>query len=132
VDSGDVTTLSTKVLPQRCRTSSEGFTEGERRAAFPSGSLARTTRLRAWYSSIFQIMMISVHPDDVNHYGVWPVAPDRPMVVTGWPQHPQTVAAGIFSPRGAINFRDVTNRRDWHICERGRRGMQLRAYVPGP
>lgn len=96
------------------------------------GDLPEDDRRRAYYYALFPNMMLSLHPDYANYYSVWPVAPDRSIVVTEWLQHPNTRAAGVYSPQGAIDFWDVTNRQDWHICEQSQLGIQSRVYRPGP
>jgi Rieske 2Fe-2S family protein len=98
----------------------------------PIGDLPPDDRTRAYYYTFFPNMMLSVHPDYVNYYSVWPVSADRSIVVTEWLQHPDTVASGRWSPKGAIEFWDVTNRQDWHICELSQLGISSRMYRPGP
>ena len=36
-----------------------------------------------------------------------------------------------FQPEDAIEFWDMTNRQDWHVCELGQQGISSRAYAPG-
>ena len=37
-----------------------------------------------------------------------------------------------FRPEDAIEFWDVTNKQDWHVCELSQQGIASRAYQPGP
>jgi Rieske 2Fe-2S family protein len=37
-----------------------------------------------------------------------------------------------FDPRDAVEFWDLTNRQDWHVCELSQAGISSRAYKPGP
>jgi Rieske 2Fe-2S family protein len=37
-----------------------------------------------------------------------------------------------FEANDAIDFWDLTNKEDWHICELSQQGIQSRAYKPGP
>ena len=37
-----------------------------------------------------------------------------------------------FNPSDAVEFWDMTNRQDWHICEQGQLGVRSRVYRPGP
>ena len=37
-----------------------------------------------------------------------------------------------FDPDDAIEFWDMTNRQDWHVCELSQAGISSRAYTPGP
>jgi Rieske 2Fe-2S family protein len=53
-------------------------------------------------------------------------------VVTEWLQHPDSVGTESWSPKGAIEFWDIVNRQDWHICELSQLGVASRMYQPGP
>lgn len=110
----------------------ESATLGGQACGVPIADLPEADRKRAYYYSIFPNMMLSIHPDYVNYYSVWPLAADRSIVITEWMQHPDTLTAGTFSPQGAIEFWEVTNRQDWQICEKGQLGIQSRVYQPGP
>jgi Rieske 2Fe-2S family protein len=37
-----------------------------------------------------------------------------------------------FNPDSAVEFWDMTNRQDWHVCEITQQGMSSRVYTPGP
>ena len=37
-----------------------------------------------------------------------------------------------FDASDAIDFWDMTNRQDWHVCELSQAGISSRAYTPGP
>ena len=52
----------------------------------PIGSLGEDEQRRAFYYTFFPNMMLSVHPDYVNYYSVWPVDAQRSIVVTEWLQ----------------------------------------------
>ncbi|MBV6523051.1 MAG: 3-phenylpropionate/cinnamic acid dioxygenase subunit alpha [Gemmatimonadaceae bacterium] len=109
----------------------ESATLGGKACGVPIGDLPDDDRRRAYYYSLFPNMMLSIHPDYVNYYSVWPVREDRSIVVTEWMQHPDSLAGG-YSPQSAIDFWDLTNRQDWHICEQGQLGIASRVYEPGP
>ena len=36
------------------------------------------------------------------------------------------------TPSDAVEFWDMTNRQDWHVCELSQAGICSRAYTPGP
>ncbi len=97
---------------------SPGLPEGERR--------------RAYYYTFMPNMLLSIHPDYVNYYMVWPVAVDRTVVESEWLFHPDSAARPDFNPEDAVQFWDVTNRQDWDIVERGQLGIASRKYQPGP
>ena len=63
---------------------------------------------------------------------LWPEAPDRTRIFCSWLFHPDTLSDPTCNPEDGIQFWDMTNRQDWHICEQSQLGVQSRAYRPGP
>lgn len=110
----------------------ESATMDGRACGVPIAELQADGRRFAYYYTLFPNMMLSIHPDYVNYYSVWPVAADRSIVVTEWLQHPDSAGKREWSPDGAIEFWDVVNRQDWHICELSQLGVSSRVYRPGP
>ena len=53
------------------------------------------------------------------------------LVVPVWVQM-RAVSSIEFDPSDAIEFWDMTNRQDWHVCELSQAGIGSRAYAPGP
>jgi Rieske 2Fe-2S family protein len=49
-----------------------------------------------------------------------------------WFFHPDAFGRSDFHPDDAIEFWDMTNRQDWHVCELSQQGIASRAYRPGP
>ncbi len=103
-----------------------------RACGLPIGSLPHEDQRRAYYYSFFPSMMLSIHPDYVVYYMVWPQTPRETKVISEWMFHPDTIARPDFDPSDAVEFWDVTNTQDWHICELSHAGIASRAYVPGP
>jgi glycine betaine catabolism A len=87
---------------------------------------------RVFYYSIFPNMLLSMHPDYVMVHQLWPQAPDRTLIICDWFFHPDAFGRDDFKPEDAIEFWDVTNRQDWHVCELSQQGISSRAYQPGP
>jgi Rieske 2Fe-2S family protein len=89
---------------------------------------------RAFYYSIFPNMLLSLHPDYVMVHQLWPQSPERTLILCDWFFHPD--AAGVtdpgYNPDNAIEFWDMVNRQDWHVCELSQQGISSRAYEPGP
>jgi Rieske 2Fe-2S family protein len=89
---------------------------------------------RVWYYSIFPNMLLSMHPDYVMVHQLWPQSPERTLILCDWFFHPD--AAGVrdpaYNPQDAIEFWDMTNKQDWHVCELSQQGIASRAYQPGP
>jgi Rieske 2Fe-2S family protein len=86
-------------------------------------------------------MLLSMHPDYVMVHLLWPQAPDRTRILCDWFFHPDAVAGRVeagggdaadYNPDDAVNFWDITNRQDWHVCELSQQGITSRAYRPGP
>jgi phenylpropionate dioxygenase-like ring-hydroxylating dioxygenase large terminal subunit len=87
---------------------------------------------RVYYYAIFPNMLLSLHPDYMLVHTLWPIAPDRTINICEWHFHPDTLAQVGFTASDAIDFWDMTNRQDWHVCELSQAGIASRAYTPGP
>jgi Rieske 2Fe-2S family protein len=87
---------------------------------------------RVFYYSIFPNMLLSMHPEYVMVHQLWPQAPDRTLIICDWLFHPKAFDRDDFSPQDAIEFWDITNKQDWHVCELSQQGIASRAYQPGP
>ena len=87
---------------------------------------------RVFYYSIFPNMLLSLHPEYVMVHQLWPQSPERTLIVCDWLFHPDAFDRKDFNPEDAIEFWDVTNKQDWHVCELSQQGIASRAYEPGP
>jgi Rieske 2Fe-2S family protein len=87
---------------------------------------------RVFYYSIFPNMLLSMHPEYVMVHQLWPQSPERTLIVCDWFFHPDAAERDDFNPEDAIEFWDVTNKQDWHVCELSQQGIASRAYQPGP
>jgi len=87
---------------------------------------------RAYYYSLMPNMLLSLHPDYMMVHTLWPQAPNRTINVCEWHFHPSAMAREGFSPDDAVDFWDLPNRQDWHVCELSQAGISSRAYTPGP
>src|ERR1043166_849799 len=87
---------------------------------------------RVWYYSIFPNMLLSLHPEYAMVHQLWPQSPDRTLIVCDWFFHPDAFNRPDFNPDDAIEFWDMTNKQDWHVCELSQQGIASRAYAPGP
>jgi Rieske 2Fe-2S family protein len=94
--------------------------------------LSAEDRRRVYYYAIFPNMLLSLHPDYMMVHSLWPIAPDRTINVCEWHFQPSELARGGFDASDAIDFWDMTNRQDWHVCELSQAGISSRAYRPGP
>jgi glycine betaine catabolism A len=87
---------------------------------------------RVFYYSIFPNMLLSMHPEYVMVHQLWPQSADRTLIVCDWLFHPDAFDRPDFKPEDAIEFWNVTNKQDWHVCELSQQGIASRAYQPGP
>jgi Rieske 2Fe-2S family protein len=87
---------------------------------------------QVFYYSIFPNMLLSLHPEYVMVHQLWPQSPDRTLIICDWFFHPDAFARPDFKPEDAIEFWDMTNKQDWHVCELSQQGIGSRAYQPGP
>ena len=102
--------------------------------ALPVGDISAEDHARVFYYSIFPNMLLSMHPDYVMVHQLWPQSPERTLILCDWFFHPDAagVADPAYNPDDAIEFWDMTNRQDWHVCELSQQGIASRAYRPGP
>jgi Rieske 2Fe-2S family protein len=89
-------------------------------------------RRRVYYYAILPNLLLSLHPDYVMTHTLWPRACDRTEIICEWHFHPEEMKQPGFNPADAVEFWDMTNRQDWHVCELSQLGMKSRAYSPGP
>src|SRR2546423_4797777 len=87
---------------------------------------------QVFYYSIFPNMLLSLHPEYVMVHQLWPMSPERTLIVCDWYFHPDAFNRPDFKPDDAIEFWDMTNKQDWHVCELGQQGIASGAYEPGP
>lgn len=87
-----------------------------------------------FYYSIFPNMLLSMHPEYVMVHQLWPQSPERTLILCDWFFHPDAAGATdpVYNPDDAIEFWDMTNKQDWHVCELSQLGIASRAYQPGP
>ncbi len=102
--------------------------------ALPVGDIKDEDHARVFYYSIFPNMLLSLHPDYVMVHLVWPQSPERTLILCDWFFHPEAAGVGdpSYNPDDAVEFWDMTNKQDWHVCELSQQGIASRAYQPGP
>ena len=98
---------------------------------FPVGEIQPEDMHRVYYYSIFPNMLLSLHPDYVMYHMIWPSAPERVLIQCDWLFSPESFASADFNPDDAVDFWDMTNRQDWHVCEMSQAGISSRRYRPG-
>ena len=102
------------------------------RCAFPLKDLSGEDLNLVYYYTIFPSLFLSFHPDYVLVHRAQPIAPDETKILCEWYFHPDAIAEPDFDPSGAVEFWDMTNRQDWHLCTISQQGIGSRGYIPGP
>jgi len=105
--------------------------DGKRHHACLPG-LGESDRRRVLYYAVLPNVLLSLHPNYLMTHTLWPRAVDRTEIDCEWHFHPDTLAAPDFRPDNTVDFWDMTNRQDWHVCEQMQLGIKSRAYRPGP
>jgi Phenylpropionate dioxygenase and related ring-hydroxylating dioxygenases, large terminal subunit len=113
-------------------TKGAGLTMSGKACALPVGDIRSEDHARVFYYSIFPNMLLSLHPEYVMVHQLWPKSPERTLILCDWFFHPEAFDRDDFHPSDAIEFWDMTNRQDWHVCELSQQGIASRAYQPGP
>jgi glycine betaine catabolism A len=112
--------------------SDKSLTMSGNACALPVGDFGEQDFRFVFYYSIFPNTLLSLHPDYVMVHQLWPVSPERTLIFCDWLFHPEAFEREDFKPGDAIEFWDMVNRQDWHVCELSQQGIASRAYKPGP
>lgn len=86
---------------------------------------------KIYYFVVWPNMLLSLHPDYLMTHWLEPISPDRTRIVCEWAFAAETMAMPEFDASDAVDFWDLTNRQDWHVCELQQRGTRSRAYTAG-
>ena len=113
-------------------TKSASLTMSGKACALPVGDIRSEDHARVFYYSIFPNMLLSLHPEYVMVHQLWPKSPERTLILCDWFFHSEAFDRDDFHPNDAIEFWDMTNKQDWHVCELSQQGIASRAYQPGP
>lgn len=116
-----------EVLPQFETLSMSGTADGRA----PMSGMTEDDHKRIYYSVIWPNQLYSLHPDYLMLHWITPLEPGRTIVRCEWYFDPAEMAKPDFNPDEAIEFWDLTNRQDWHVCELQQQGTRSRAYTPG-
>ena len=100
--------------------------------ALPVGNFGDEDFRFVFYYSIFPNMLLSLHPDYVMVHQLQPQSPERTLILCDWFFNPEAFGREGFKPNDAIEFWDMVNKQDWHMCELSQQGISSRAYEPGP
>ena len=100
--------------------------------ALPVGDFGDEDFRVVFYYSIFPNMLLSLHPDYVMVHQLQPQSPERTLIFCDWLFSPDAFKRTDFNPLDAVEFWDMVNKQDWHVCELSQKGISSRRYEPGP
>jgi glycine betaine catabolism A len=100
--------------------------------ALPVGNFDDEDFRVVFYYSVFPNMLLSLHPDYAMVHQLEPQSPERTLIFCDWFFNPEAFDRNDFDPDDAVEFWDMVNKQDWHVCELSQRGISSRAYEPGP
>jgi Rieske 2Fe-2S family protein len=112
--------------------SDKSLTMSGNACALPVGNFGDDDFRFVFYYSIFPNMLLSLHPDYVMVHQLEPQSPERTLIFCDWFFNPEAFKRSDFDPEDAVQFWDMVNKQDWHVCELSQRGISSRAYEPGP
>ena len=118
--------------PMRLAREGGSMTMTGQRCADPIGELSGESLNSVHYYTLFPNLFLSLHPDYVLVHRLEPQALDRTRVHCNWDFPPEAISRSGFDPEPAIEFWDMTNQQDWHLCSISQLGIASRAYTPGP
>jgi Rieske 2Fe-2S family protein len=105
---------------------------GGQRAGRPAiAGMTQQDERRIVYYLVWPLTFLSLHPDYVLVHRLVPSGPGRTRIVCEWLFEPATIARDDFDPTDAIEFWDLTNRQDWHVCELQQAGTASRSWHAG-
>lgn len=113
-------------------TKGNSLTMSGKSCALSVGDFGEDDFRRVFYYSIFPNMLLSLHPDYAMVHQLRPLSAERTLILCDWFFHPEAFERKDFRPDDAIEFWDMTNKQDWHVCELSQQGIASRAYEPGP
>ncbi|HNP36204.1 MAG TPA: aromatic ring-hydroxylating dioxygenase subunit alpha [Woeseiaceae bacterium] len=99
------------------------------RAPFPG--LDDNEKVRHKGELIYPNMMLSLSMDHVAAFTLWPRSPGRTDIICEFLFHPDEMTRPDFDPADAVDFWDLVNKQDWHICESVQRGMRSQKFRSG-
>jgi glycine betaine catabolism A len=106
-------------------------TNGGHAARPPIEGLQPDDLHKVLYFAIFPNALVSLHPDYVMLHTLLPRGPGRTEIACEWYFEPATMDREDFDPSDAVEFWDLVNRQDWHVCELTQQGVASRGYTPG-
>ncbi len=104
---------------------------GSRGGRPPMCGITTEDEQRVYYFVLWPLAFLSIHPDYLLVHRLEPIGPDRTRIVCEWLFEKDVVEQPGFDPSEPVEFWDLTNRQDWHVCELQQRGSRSRSWVAG-
>jgi Rieske 2Fe-2S family protein len=116
-------------LNEEARTMGTG--DGHATGRPPIRGLTETDVNSVYYFALFPNALVSLHPDYFMLHTLWPRSSGHTEVTCEWFFEPETIAREDFDPSDAVDFWDMVNRQDWHVCELTQKGVRTKGYTAG-
>jgi glycine betaine catabolism A len=97
----------------------------------PFSTLNEDERIRHKGELVYPNFLLSLSPEHVASFQLWPLGPGGTRVICDFLFHPDEIERAEFAPSDAVEFWDLINRQDWAICERVQLGMRCRVHEFG-
>ncbi len=107
------------------------FTANGTSGRAPFATLSDDEKVRHKGELIYPNLMLSLAADHVAALSLWPQGPAATRIVCDFLFHPDEIAKADFDSSDMVDFWDLVNKQDWHICESVQAGMRSRAFQHG-
>jgi len=104
---------------------------GHRNGRPPMAGCTLDDERRVTYYLVWPNIFLSIHPDYLLVHTLTPTAVGHTRITCEWLFEPATMARPGFDPKDAVEFWDLTNRQDWHVCELQHRGTASQSWSAG-
>jgi len=104
---------------------------GSRGGRPPMCGITTEDEARVYYYVLWPLAFLSIHPDYLLVHRLEPTEAGRTRVTCEWLFEGETMARPDFDPTEPVEFWDLTNRQDWHVCELQQRGSRSRSWTAG-
>lgn len=107
------------------------FTASGTSGRAPFATLSDDEKVRHKGELIYPNFMLSLAADHVAAFSLWPRGTSATTIECDFLFYPDEMSKSSFDPSDAMDFWDVVNKQDWHICENVQAGMRSRAFRSG-
>ena len=94
--------------------------------------VANENQQKVFFYTLFPNLFLSLHPDFVVAHRLERRSEVETTIHCHWLFHSEAAENPDYRPQEAIQFWDMTNRQDWHVCELTHDGLRSRVAKPGP